>query len=81
VLLICLQLKKITLGAAPTLCFSIGLAVTMVVSGVLAALSVKHVSKLWSGFGEFARKAPHFSSVFILLVGIYVGYQGLHALM
>lgn len=76
VLLLCLQLKKITLGAALVLCFSIGLALTMVASGALAALSVKHVSKLWSGFGEFARKAPYFSGSLIVLVGLYVGYQG-----
>lgn len=80
VLLLCLQLKKITLGAALVLCFSVGLAVTMVTSGALAALSVKHVSKRWSGFGEFARIAPYFSSAVILLIGFYVGYQGLHAL-
>jgi len=80
VLLLCLQLKQITLGATLVLCFSIGLALTMVMSGALAALSVKHVSKRWSGFGEFARKAPYFSGALILLVGFYVGYQGLHAL-
>jgi nickel/cobalt exporter len=80
VLLLCLQLKKIALGATLVLCFSIGLALTMVASGVLAALSVKHVSKRWSGFGEFARKAPYFSGALMLLVGFYVGYQGLHAL-
>lgn len=81
VLLLCLQLKKIALGAILVLCFSIGLALTMVASGVLAAMSVKHVSKRWRGFGEFARKAPYFSSALIMLVGLYVGYQGLHALM
>jgi len=80
VLLLCLQLKKIALGATLVLCFSIGLALTMVLSGALAALSVKHVSRRWGGFGEFARKAPYFSGALILLVGIYVGYQGLHAL-
>jgi len=80
VLLLCLQLKKFTLGAALVLCFSIGLALTMVVSGALAALSVKHVSKRWSGFGEFARKAPYFSGALILLLGVYVGYSGMHAL-
>lgn len=80
VLLLCLQLKKIALGATLVLCFSIGLAMTMVASGVLAALSVRHVSKRWSGFGEFARKAPYFSGALILLVGLYVGYQGLHTL-
>ncbi|WP_321866180.1 nickel/cobalt efflux transporter [Paraburkholderia tropica] len=80
VLLLCLQLKRFALGASLVLCFSIGLALTMVVSGTLAALSVKHVSKKWSGFGDFARKAPYFSGALILLVGLIVGYQGLTAL-
>jgi len=80
VLLLCLQLKEITLGATLVLCFSIGLALTMVLSGALAALSVKHVSRRWSGFGEFARKAPYFSGALILLVGFYLGYQGLQGL-
>lgn len=77
VLLLCIQLKKIALGATLVLSFSIGLALTMVASGALAALSVKHVSKRWGGFGEFARKAPYFSGALIVLVGMYVGYQGL----
>lgn len=81
VLLLCLQLKKIALGASLVLCFSIGLAMTMVASGALAALSVKHASRHWGGFGEFARKAPYFSGALIVLVGLYVGYQGLHALL
>jgi nickel/cobalt exporter len=81
VLLLCLQLKKIALGATLVLCFSIGLAMTMVASGALAALSVKHVSKRWAGFGGFAHKAPYFSGALIVLVGLYVGYQGVHALI
>lgn len=80
VLLLCLQLKEIALGATLVLSFSIGLALTMVLSGALAALSVKHVSRRWSGFGKFARRAPYFSAALILLVGLYVGYQGLQAL-
>lgn len=81
VLLLCLQLKKIALGATLVLGFSIGLALTMVASGALAALSVKHVSKRWSGFGEFARKAPYFSGALIMLAGFYVGYHGWRALV
>jgi nickel/cobalt transporter (NicO) family protein len=81
VLLLCLQLKEFTLGAALVLCFSIGLALTMVFSGVVAAWSVRHVSSRWSGFGTFARRAPYFSSTLILVVGLYVGYEGLHKLM
>ena len=80
VLLLCLQLKQITLGAVLVLCFSIGLALTMVTSGVIAALSVKHVSKRWSGFGEIVRKAPLVSGAVILLIGIYIGVNGWLAL-
>jgi nickel/cobalt exporter len=81
VLLLCLQLKKITLGAVLVLCFSIGLALTMVASGALAALSVKHVSRRWSGFGELAGKAPYVSGALIMLVGLYVGTQGVEHLL
>jgi nickel/cobalt exporter len=80
VLLLCLQVKKLALGATLVLCFSIGLALTMVASGALAALGVKHVSRRFSGFGELARRAPYFSGAVILLVGCYMGYQGWHAL-
>lgn len=72
VLLLCLQLQRITLGAVLVLCFSIGLAITMVTSGVIAAISVKQVAKRWSGFGEIVRKAPYVSGIVILLVGLYV---------
>jgi nickel/cobalt exporter len=84
VLLLCLQLKKIALGAVLVLGFSVGLALTMVASGVVAALSVKHLSKHvnQSGrFSELARNAPYLSSILMLIVGVYVGYQGLHALV
>ena len=82
VLLLCLQLKRVALGATLVLGFSIGLALTMVASGVIAALGVKHLSKRVSSgrFGELAAKAPYFSGALILLVGLYVGWQGVHAL-
>lgn len=80
VLLLCLQLKQFALGVALVLCFSIGLAVTMVASGTIAALSVRHFSKRWSGFGVIARRAPYLASAIIICVGFYVGYQGLMGL-
>jgi len=80
VLLICLQLKKVTLGAMLVLCFSIGLALTMVATGTIAALSVKHISKRFSGFGNIVKNAPYMSGVLIILVGLYIGYQGFHSL-
>src|ERR1700736_4804882 len=76
VLLLCLQLKKFALGATLVLCFSIGLALTMVTSGAIAALGVKHAARHFSGFSELARKAPYVSGAIILMVGLYVGYQG-----
>ncbi len=83
VLLLCLQLKRIALGATLVLGFSVGLALTMVASGVIAALGVKHLSKRVSGgrMSELAAKAPYFSGGLILIVGLYVGYQGLRALI
>jgi nickel/cobalt transporter (NicO) family protein len=60
--------------------FSIGLALTMVTAGVVAALSVRHISTRWSGFDAFARRAPYASGTLIILVGLYMGAQGFAAL-
>jgi len=69
------------LGATLVLCFSIGLALTMVTSGVVASLSVKQIGKRWSGFGDFTRKAPYISGTLILVVGLYVGWLGLRVII
>ena len=83
VLLLCLQLKQIALGATLVLSFSVGLALTMVASGVLAAWSVGQASKRWSGFGDWAAKAPYISTVLMLLLALWMageGWQGLQTL-
>lgn len=72
VLMLCLQLKRLALGATLVVAFSVGLALTMVASGVLAALSLHHVEKRWTGFGEAIRKAPTISGLVILALGLYV---------
>jgi nickel/cobalt exporter len=74
--MLCLQMKEIPLGAALVLCFSIGLAITLVGVGVMAALSVRHASAHWPWFQTIARRAPYFSSALIMAVGLYVGIQG-----
>jgi nickel/cobalt exporter len=76
VLLLCLQLKRLVLGSVLVLCFSIGLAITMVTSGVVAALSVRYAERHFSGFGSLVRKAPYVSGIVILCVGLYVTLQG-----
>ena len=76
VLLLCIQLKQFSLGFVLVLCFGIGLAITMVSAGVLAALSLRHVEKRWSGFSRFAHRAPYVSALLIVLVGLYTGWSG-----
>lgn len=81
VLLLCLQLKQFSLGFVMVLSFGIGLAITMVSAGVLAALSLRHVERHWGGFSRYAHRAPYVSAALIVFVGLYTGWTGLHELM
>ncbi len=80
VLLLCLQLKRLALGVVLVSAFSVGLAVTMVSAGVIASLSVTHIRKRWSGFGDFARRAPYASAGLMLVIAGYMAYSGLQGL-
>ena len=80
VLLICLQLKKFSLGATLVLGFSVGLALTLVASGAIAALSLKQATRRWPWFNDVSRKAPWFSGLLIIVVGIYMMVHGLSGL-
>lgn len=76
VLLLCLQVKEIALGASLVLSFSIGLALTLVTVGVAAAVGTRHASHRWSWMGAVARRAPYLSGALIIAVGVYVGMHG-----
>jgi len=76
VLLLCVQIKQFTLGAVLVLCFSIGLAITLVTVGAVAAISVRQATKRVSWLSTVAGRAPYFSSALIVLVGLYTGYHG-----
>ena len=76
VLLLCLQVKELALGATLVLSFSLGLAVTLVAVGAVAALGLRQATKRFSGLGTFLRRAPYFSGGLILLVGCYMGMHG-----
>ena len=80
VLLLCLQLKQVALGATLVLSFSVGLALTMVASGVLAAWSVGQATKRWSSFGHWAARAPYISTVLMLLLAFWMAGEGLQGL-
>jgi nickel/cobalt exporter len=76
VLVVCLQVKKFTLGFALVGAFSFGLALTMVTVGATAAWSVHHAQKKFRGFGELMRKAPYFSCLVLLILASYLAWQG-----
>ena len=80
VLIVCLQMKRATLGFAMVGAFSFGLALTMVGAGVLAALSVRHAEKRFAGFGAAMRRAPYVSCVLLLILAFYMAYHGARAL-
>jgi nickel/cobalt exporter len=77
VLMVCLQMRQIALGVLLVLCFSIGLALTLVTSGVIASLGVRHAAKHWQGLGGLAERAPYLSGALMLVVGLYMGWMGL----
>ncbi len=81
VLLICLQLKQFALGFALVLSFSLGLAITLVTVGALAALSVKHAAKRFTGLHKLAAKMPYASAGLMALIGLVVTVQGIRALL
>ncbi len=80
VLLVCLQLKKATLGFAMVGAFSFGLALTMVATGVLAAWSVRHAEKRFKGFGEMVRRAPYVSCILLVVLASIMAWHGWHGL-
>lgn len=80
ILLVCLQLKRATLGFTIVGAFSFGLALTMVAVGATAAWSVQHAQRRLAGFSEAMRKAPYISSALLTLLALYMAWSGWHAL-
>jgi len=80
VLLLCLQVRQVALGAVVVLAFSIGLALTLVAVGAVAALGVRHATERWSWFSTAARRAPYLSGAVIILVGLYMGFHAVQGL-
>ncbi len=81
ILLVCLQVKKVALGFTMVAAFSFGLALTMVIVGAVAAWSVNHAEKRFSGFGEWMRRAPYISCALLVVLAAFMfwqGWSGLH---
>jgi len=76
VLLLCLQLGQVSLGITLVSAFSIGLALTLVAVGMLAAVSLRYVSRRSSLFDALMARAPYVSSALIGLIGLVMIYAG-----
>ena len=79
ILMICLHLKKFTLGAVMVASFSLGLAISLVSVGVIAAWGAQHVGKrLGKGrLSDWARKMPYFSSGLMAFIALLMGIQAM----
>lgn len=80
VLLLCLQLKKIAAGAVLVTGFSVGLAVTMVMAGVIAAVGMRGATRRWPGIEVVLQRAPYLSVGLILAIGTILAVQAVIAL-
>ncbi len=76
VLVLCLQANQLWLGIAVVSCFSVGLAVTLVAAGTVAAVGMRHISRRWSGLGELVQRAPYLSGSVMIGIGLYIGWEG-----
>ncbi|PHM20492.1 MAG: nickel/cobalt efflux protein RcnA [Curvibacter sp. PD_MW3] len=77
ILMICLHLKRFTLGAAMVASFSLGLAISLVSVGVIAAWGARQVGKRFGNgrFSDLARKMPYFSSGLMAFVAVLMAVQ------
>jgi nickel/cobalt exporter len=80
VLLVCIQLRAWGLGLAMVFAFSVGLAVTLVSIGLLAASGAKFASTKFSGFDKWADRLPLISSVIVMVLGATITVRGLYSL-
>lgn len=78
VLLICLQLKKFTLGFSLVAAFSLGLALTLVTVGVVAAWGAGRLMQGPPGrFSSLVRNVPYLSSGMLIVLGVILFARGL----
>ncbi len=79
VLLICLQSRAFTLGFGMVASFSLGLAITLISVGVMAAWGARKASEGWSGLAGWTERLPYLSAALVALIGVVVTLRGLLA--
>jgi len=80
VLVLCLQIQRFWLGVALVLGFSVGLALTLLASGLLAAWGMRHATRRWPGLDALLGRLPYLASAVVVLIGLYLGWTGLAGL-
>ena len=68
--------EGVTLGVALVLAFSVGLAITLVAVGLMAAWGTRRAAQSWSGFELWAARLPYASGVLILMLGLVIAGRG-----
>ncbi|MEM6609426.1 MAG: nickel/cobalt efflux transporter [Pseudomonadota bacterium] len=76
VFILCLHLGQFALGITLVSAFSIGLALTLVGIGMVAAFGLKVMSSKTSRFDRLLDAAPWFSSALIAVVGLVIIWTG-----
>ena len=76
VLILCLHLNHFWLGVGLVATFSLGLALTLITVGVVAAWGVSFARKKSSRFETLFAAAPYISVVMIGLIGLIMLYSG-----
>lgn len=72
VFLLCVQLGQFALGITLVSAFSLGLAATLVLIGVVAAMGISAVSGRASRYEWLMNAAPYLSSLFIAAIGCFM---------
>ncbi|RED53689.1 nickel/cobalt efflux transporter [Aestuariispira insulae] len=72
VLILCMQTDQIWKGVGLVSAFSVGLAITLVTAGLVAALGLKYASRKSAKVDEWLSKAPYLSAALIFLIGLYM---------
>lgn len=81
ILLICLQVKQYALGFSVVAAFSIGLALTLIGVGVVAAWGMRHVTAKTGSLGRWASRAPYLSSGLLVFLGLFFIARGVMRIM
>jgi nickel/cobalt exporter len=76
ILLICLQLKRVALGLTMVASFSIGLAISLVSVGVVAAWGARRLGEKFHQLDGTIRRLPYLSSLMMVVIAVVMMLQG-----